>query len=240
MPYDANKNELEIFKFWKEHNTFQKSIDLRPADKPYAFYDGPPFATGLPHYGHLVASAMKDVVPRFWTMNGYRVERRWGWDCHGLPVENIIEKELGFAGRKDIVEFGVGKFNEACRATVLKYAEEWKTVVDRMGRWVDMENDYKTMDTNFMESVWWVFSELWKKDLIYEGHKAMHVCPRCSTPLSNFEVTQGYKDVKDISVTAKFKLKNARPFLFWPGQQHLGLCRGMFCWLLEQILTMYW
>ncbi|OGH67037.1 MAG: hypothetical protein A3B90_03225, partial [Candidatus Magasanikbacteria bacterium RIFCSPHIGHO2_02_FULL_41_13] len=212
MPYDANKNELEIFKFWKEHNTFQKSIDLRPADKPYAFYDGPPFATGLPHYGHLVASAMKDVVPRFWTMNGYRVERRWGWDCHGLPVENIIEKELGFAGRKDIVEFGVGKFNEACRATVLKYAEEWKTVVDRMGRWVDMENDYKTMDTNFMESVWWVFSELWKKDLIYEGHKAMHVCPRCSTPLSNFEVTQGYKDVKDISVTAKFKLKNAEKF----------------------------
>ena len=212
MPYDANKNELEIFKFWKEHNTFQKSIDLRPADKPYAFYDGPPFATGLPHYGHLVASAMKDVVPRFWTMNGYRVERRWGWDCHGLPVENIIEKELGFAGRKDIVEFGVGKFNEACRATVLKYAEEWKTVVDRMGRWVDMENDYKTMDTNFMESVWWVFSELWRKDLIYEGHKAMHVCPRCSTPLSNFEVTQGYKDVKDISVTAKFKLKNAEKF----------------------------
>src|SRR3989338_4846741 len=212
MPYDANKNELEIFKFWKEHNTFQKSIDLRPADKPFAFYDGPPFATGLPHYGHLVASAMKDVVPRFWTMNGYRVERRWGWDCHGLPVENIIEKELRFAGRKDIVEFGVGKFNEACRATVLKYAEEWKTVVDRMGRWVDMENDYKTMDTNFMESVWWVFSELWKKDLIYEGHKAMHVCPRCSTPLSNFEVTQGYKDVKDISVTAKFKLKNAEKF----------------------------
>ncbi len=210
--YDANKNELEIFKFWKENNIFQKSIDSRPADKLYAFYDGPPFATGLPHYGHLVASTMKDVVPRFWTMNGYRVERRWGWDCHGLPVENIIEKELGFGGRKDIVEYGVPKFNEACRATVLKYAEEWKTVVGRMGRWVDMENDYKTMDRSFMESVWWVFSELWQKDLIYEGHKAMHVCPRCSTPLSNFEVTQGYKDVKDISVTAKFKVKNAEKF----------------------------
>ena len=214
MPYDANKNELEIFKFWKENNTFQKSVDLRPSDKPYAFYDGPPFATGLPHYGHIVAGLMKDVVPRFWTMNGYRVERRWGWDCHGLPIENIIEKELGFNGRKDIVDFGVANFNEACRATVLKYAEEWKTVVDRMGRWVDMENDYKTMNKSFMESVWWVFSELWQKNLIYEGHKAMHICPRCSTPLSNFEVTQGYKDVKDISVIAKFKLKNAEKLGF--------------------------
>jgi isoleucyl-tRNA synthetase len=212
MPYDANKNELDIFKFWKENNIFEKSIESRSENKPYAFYDGPPFATGLPHYGHIVAGLMKDVVPRFWTMNGYRVERRWGWDCHGLPIENIIEKEMGFNGRKDIVDFGVDKFNESCRATVLKYAEEWKTVVGRMGRWVDMENDYKTMDRDFMESVWWVFSELWKKDLIYEGHKAMHICPRCCTPLSNFEVTQGYKDVKDISVTAKFKVKNSEKF----------------------------
>ncbi len=208
--YDANKSELEIFKFWKEHNLFHKSVEKNPEEKSFVFYDGPPFATGLPHYGHIVAGLMKDAVPRFWTMNGYRVERRWGWDCHGLPIENIIEKEMGFAGRKDIVDFGVDKFNEACRATVLKYAEEWKTVVSRMGRWVDMENDYKTMDMDFMESVWWVFSELYKKDLIYEGHKAMHVCPRCSTPLSNFEVTQGYKDVKDLSVIAKFPITDKK------------------------------
>lgn len=210
--YEANRKELDIFKFWQENEIFKKSIESRPTDKVFAFYDGPPFATGLPHYGHIVASVMKDAVPRFWTMNGYRVDRRWGWDCHGLPIENIIEKEMGFNGRKDILEYGIGNFNEACRATVLKYAEEWKVVINRLGRWVDMENDYKTMDRDFMESVWWVFSELWQKDLIYEGHKAMHVCPRCCTPLSNFEVTQGYKDVKDISVTAKFKMKNAERF----------------------------
>lgn len=208
MPYDSSKNEQEILKYWDDHKCFEKSVTSRPEDKPYHFYDGPPFATGLPHYGHLVGSVMKDVVPRYWTMKGKRVERKWGWDCHGLPIENIIEKELNLNSKKDIENFGVGNFNEACRATVLKYAGEWKKTIRRMGRWVDMENDYKTMDVNFMESVWWVLGELWKKGLVYKDYKAMHICPRCVTPLSNFEVTQGYKDIKDISVTAKFKLKN--------------------------------
>lgn len=206
--YNSNENEQEILKFWDADKSFEKSVLDRPEDKPYHFYDGPPFATGLPHYGHIVASLMKDTVPRFWTMRGFRVERRWGWDCHGLPIENIIEKDLNLNSKKAIEDYGVGKFNEACRATVLKYANDWKKTVKRMGRWVDMENDYKTMDLSYMESVWWVFGELWKKGLIYKGHKAMHICPRCVTPLSNFEVTQGYKDVKDISVTAKFKIKN--------------------------------
>lgn len=206
MLYNAKKIEQELLELWDKTNAFQKSIDQRSEENRYAFYDGPPFATGLPHYGHIVASLMKDVVPRYFTMKGYRVERKWGWDCHGLPVENIIEKDLGLNSKKDIEEYGVEKFNEACRATVLRYAEDWKKTIRRIGRWVDMEHDYKTMDLPYMESVWWVFSELWKKDLIYKGYKPMHICPRCVTPLSNFEVTQGYKDVKDISVTAPFKI----------------------------------
>ncbi|MBU1613052.1 class I tRNA ligase family protein, partial [Patescibacteria group bacterium] len=161
--YNSNKEELEIAKYWDERKCFEKSVESRPEKKPYHFYDGPPFATGLPHYGHIVASLMKDAVPRFWTMRGYRVERKWGWDCHGLPVENIIEKDLNLNCKKDIENYGVAKFNEACRATVLKYAEEWKKTIRRMGRWVDMENDYKTMDVSYMESVWWVFRQLWDK-----------------------------------------------------------------------------
>ena len=205
--YNSNQNENEVLKYWEDHKCFEKSVLERPENRPYVFYDGPPFATGLPHYGHIVASLMKDVVPRYFTMRGFRVERKWGWDCHGLPIENIIEKDLNLNSKKDIEDFGVDKFNEACNATVLKYANEWKKTIRRMGRWVDMENDYKTMDIDYMESAWWVFKELWNKNLIYKGYKAMHICPRCVTPLSNFEVTQGYKDVKDISVTAKFKLK---------------------------------
>lgn len=202
-----NKEELEIISFWEKNKVFELSVKNRPKEKLYSFYDGPPFATGLPHYGHLVAGLMKDAVPRYFTMKGFRVERKWGWDCHGLPVENIIESDLNLKSKKDIEAFGIKKFNDACRSSVLKYADEWKKTVRRMGRFVDMENDYKTMDKEFMESVWWVFSELHKKELIYEGKKPMHICPRCVTPLSNFEVTQGYMEVKDISVTAKFKLK---------------------------------
>lgn len=206
--YNSNKEEQEILKYWDEHKCFEKSMSSRPEDKPYHFYDGPPFATGLPHYGHIVASLMKDAVPRYYTMRGFRVERKWGWDCHGLPVENIIEKELDLATKKDIEAYGIDKFNEACRATVLKYATEWKKTINRMGRWVDMEDDYKTMDPSFMESVWWVFRQLWDKGLIYKDYKAMHLCPRCVTTLSNFEVTQGYKDIKDLSLVGKFKVTN--------------------------------
>lgn len=206
--YNANQQEQEILKYWDEHKCFEKSVSQRSEDKPYVFYDGPPFATGLPHYGHIVASLMKDVVPRYWTMRGFRVERKWGWDCHGLPIENIIEKKLDLRTKADIEKMGIDNFNEACRDAVLTYAEEWKRTIKRMGRWVDMANDYKTMDKEYMESVWWVFKQLWDKGLIYKGYKSMHICPRCVTPLSNFEVTQGYKDVKDLSVIAKFKVKN--------------------------------
>jgi len=202
------QNEDKILKFWREKKIFEKSVKNRPASKPYVFYDGPPFATGLPHYGHIVASLMKDIVPRYWTMKGFRVERKWGWDCHGLPIENLIEQKLKIKSHKEIVDFGVAKFNNECHSMVLQYAKEWKKVIERMGRWVDMENDYKTMDIEYMESVWWVFNELWEKNLIYHGYKPMHICPRCETTLSNFEVTQGYKDVKDIAVTVKFKVKN--------------------------------
>lgn len=197
--------EKSIIDYWKENQTFEKSIK---GDKDYVFYDGPPFATGLPHYGHLLAGTLKDVVPRFWTMRGYRIERKWGWDCHGLPIENLVEKELGLKTKTDIENYGVDKFNEYCRSIVLKYAEEWKERVERMGRWVDMENDYKTMDPEYMESIWWVFKTLWDKGLIYEGHKTVPYCIRCATPLSNFETNQGYQDKQDPAVTAKFELSD--------------------------------
>ncbi|MBI2552090.1 isoleucine--tRNA ligase [Candidatus Uhrbacteria bacterium] len=202
--------EEEILKYWDEHHVFEKSLEKPAPRGDFVFYDGPPFATGLPHYGHIVASLMKDIVPRFWTMRGYRVERKWGWDCHGLPVENIVEKNLNLSSRQAIEVCGVTKFNEACRAAVLTYVEEWKKTIRRIGRWVDMERDYKTMDLSYMESVWWVFKELWKQGLIYEGYKAMHICPRCGTPLSNFEVTMGYKDVKEKAVTVKFRVVSSK------------------------------
>ena len=203
------KLEEETLKYWTANKIFEKSVENRPKQDEFIFYDGPPFATGLPHYGHLLAGTMKDVVPRYWTMRGKRVERRWGWDCHGLPIENLVEKELGLSGKKDIEEkHGVGEFCEECRSSVLKYTGEWKKTVDRTARWVDMEDHYKTMDLSYMESIWWVFAQLWEKELVYKGHKIMHVCPHCVTPLSNFEVTLGYKDVMDLATTWKFKLTN--------------------------------
>lgn len=204
----ASIKEIEenLLKYWEEKQIFEKSLQKDSPKGEYVFYDGPPFATGTPHHGNLVSSTMKDVVPRFWTMKGYHVARRWGWDCHGLPVENIVEKELGFKSKKDIEDFGIDKFNETCRSKVLKYATEWEKVIHRLGRWVDMKNAYKTMDLSYMETIWWVFKSLWDKGLIYEGHKSMHVCPRCETTLSQQEVSEGYKDIKDISITAKFEL----------------------------------
>ena len=201
--------EEEILKFWKDKKIFEKSVNKKAPRGDYVFYDGPPFATGTPHYGHIVASLMKDAVPRYFTMRGYRVERRWGWDCHGLPIENIVEQELGVTNKKDIEEkIGVDKFNELCRGKVLMFADVWKKFIPRMGRWVDMDNAYKTMDPNYMESIWWVFKQLWDKGLIYEGHKSMHICPRCETTLSQSEVSQGYKDIPDLAVTVKFELED--------------------------------
>lgn len=203
-----SQTEEEINEFWQKDKTFKKSVDQRDEKDLYVFYDGPPFATGTPHYGHIVAGTIKDVVPRYWAMKGKRVERKWGWDTHGLPIENIVEKDLKLNSREDIEKLGVAKFNEECRSKVMMYADYWKKVVNRLGRWVDMENDYKTMDPEFMESVWWVFKSMHEKDLAYEGYKSMHICPRCETTLSNIEVGQGYKDVKDISVTCKFELED--------------------------------
>lgn len=207
---DANvsfpKLEEELLQYWDREKIFEKSVTNRDGAKRYSFYDGPPFATGTPHYGHIVASVMKDAVPRYWTMRGFQVERKWGWDCHGLPIENIAEKALGITRKKDIEEMGVEKFNAFCRSTVLRYVDEWKRVIRRVGRWADMEHAYKTMDRDYMESVWWVFRELWDRGLIYESYRSMHICPRCETTLSQSEVAEGYKNVKDLSVVAKFEL----------------------------------
>ncbi|MBI5306281.1 class I tRNA ligase family protein [Candidatus Wolfebacteria bacterium] len=211
-PKNFNINDLEekVLKFWQDNKTFEKSFakpktsNLKP--KTFVFYDGPPFATGTPHYGHIVASVIKDAVPRYWTMKGYQVKRRWGWDCHGLPIENISEKELGIKRKKEIEKMGIGKFNEFCRSKIFSYVDEWKKVISRLGRWVDMENSYKTMDASFMESVWWTFKQLWDKGLIYENYRSMHICTRCETTLSQQEVSEGYKDIKDLSATVKFEL----------------------------------
>ena len=205
---EAAKREEAILAFWERERIFEKTLAKESPKGEYVFYDGPPFATGTPHYGHIVASVIKDVVPRYWTMRGYHVPRVWGWDCHGLPIENIVEKELGFKHKKDIKEYGIANFNERCRERVLTYVDYWKTFIPRIGRWADMEHAYRTMDKPFMESVWWVFKTIYEKGLVYEDYRAMHVCPRCETTLSQQEVSEGYKDVKDISVTVKFKLKH--------------------------------
>ena len=202
----VSEREKETLRFWQERDIFGKSLSKKSPKGDFVFYDGPPFATGTPHYGHFPSSFLKDVMPRYKTMRGYHVARRWGWDCHGLPIENIIEKELGFKTKKEIVEYGVAKFNEACRSTVLRYVDEWNKMIPRLGRWADMEHPYQTMDLSYMESVWWVFKQLWDKGLIYEGYKSMHVCPRCETTLSQQEVSEGYKDVSDWSAVAKFEL----------------------------------
>lgn len=203
------ESEHEVLTFWDETKAFERSVSERPADKQYVFYDGPPFATGLPHYGHILASTIKDVIPRYWTMKGYRVDRVWGWDCHGIPIENMVEKELGLVGgKKGIEAMGIDKFNDACRLAIFRFDKEWEKVIRRIGRWVDFRNSYKTMDATFMESVWWAFKELTKKDLVYEGRKVILYCPRCATPLSNFEIAMdnSYKDMNGPSTTYKYKV----------------------------------
>lgn len=201
--------EENILKFWEENNIFKKTIEQRRGNEEYVFYDGPPFATGLPHYGHIVAGTIKDVIPRYQTMKGKMVERRFGWDCHGLPVEYEMEKELNISGKQEIEVFGIAKFNEACRSIVLRYTKEWRMIITRLGRWVDFDNDYKTMDTDYMESIWWVVKSLWDKKLLFEGFYILPFCPRCFTALSNFELNlEGYKDVQDPAITVRFQLKN--------------------------------
>src|SRR3989339_1860090 len=198
-------NEKRILKFWRENKIFEKTLEQKADDK-FVFYDGPPFATGEPHYGHILAGTIKDAIPRYQTMRGNFVRRQWGWDCHGLPIENLIEQELNLGHKKDIEEYGVDKFNESAKNAVLRFDSNWKEVVPRLGRFVDMEHAYKTMDATYTESIWWAFKTLHEKGLVYEGHKIMYVCPRCETPLAQSEVAEGYTDLTDISVTAKFEL----------------------------------
>jgi isoleucyl-tRNA synthetase len=203
-----SKQEEKTLLFWLDRKIFERTL-TKPAPKgEFIFYDGPPFANGLPHYGHILAGTIKDVIPRYQTMRGFRVPRRWGWDCHGLPVENLVEKELGLKNKKDVERLGVETFNAAARRSVMRFADEWRRQVPRFGRFVDMTNDYRTMDTAYTETVWWIFKNLYDKGLIYEGFKSMHLCPRCETTLSNFEVTQNYREIKDLSVTVKFKLED--------------------------------
>lgn len=202
-----SEKEKAILQFWKKNNIFKQSLEKRKNSPYFTIYDGPPFATGLPHYGHLLAGTIKDVVPRYMTMKGYFVPRRFGWDCHGLPVENEIEKKFQLSGRPSIEAFGMARFNEACREIVLRYAKEWQNTVERMGRWVDFQEDYHTMDLSFMESVWWVFKQLWEKGLIYEGFKVMPFSAKLGTPLSNFEANDNYKEVDDPSITVALKLE---------------------------------
>lgn len=215
---DFPKLEEEILAFWQKEKIFEKSLEARKDAKKFTFYDGPPFATGLPHYGHILAMTIKDAICRLKTMQGYFVPRRLGWDTHGLPVEYELEKELGISGKKQIEERGVSQFNEACRNIVFRYTKEWEKTIDRMGRWADKENTYATLETDYMESIWWVFKTLWEKGLIYRGFRSMPYCPRCGTPLSNFETNLGYKDdVSDPSVYVKFRAKDAKNtyFLVW-------------------------
>ena len=207
--------EKEILKFWEEDNTFEKSVHNRDGAAEFVFYDGPPFANGTPHYGHIMVSYVKDVVARYQTMNGKRVDRRLGWDCHGLPAEMSAEKQLGVSGRKQIEEYGVEKFNDFCRADVLKYSGIWVEMFKRIGRWVDFNHDYKTMDLPFMESVINNFKQLYEKGLVYEDYRVLPYSWAAETPLSNFEVNQGYQDKTDNAITVMFKLENGMNILVW-------------------------
>ncbi len=199
------KREERILEFWQEKGIFERSVEERRGGKLFSFYDGPPFATGLPHYGHLLAGTIKDVVPRYKTMKGFCVPRRFGWDCHGLPIENEIEKAKELSGAASIEAFGIDKFNEECRGIVLRYTSEWKKTVDRMARWVDFSQTYRTMDLSFMETVWWVFKQVFDRDLVYEGFKVMPFSMKLGTPLSNFEANLNYRDVDDPSITVAFE-----------------------------------
>ena len=213
--------ERAVIEFWRSDDTFQASIDQRDAGtngaNEYVFYDGPPFANGLPHYGHLLTGFVKDAVPRYKTMQGRRVERRFGWDCHGLPAEMETEKELGISGHVAINEFGIDKFNRACQRSVLQYTEAWERYITRAARWVDFKNDYKTLDVSYMETVMWVFKQLWDKGLVYEGYKVLPYCWECETPLSNFEtrLDDAYRDRQDQVVTVFFELDDGRRLLVW-------------------------
>jgi isoleucyl-tRNA synthetase len=226
------ESEKEVIDLWDRIDAFGNSVRKSKNEnrKNYTFYDGPPFATGLPHYGHLLASTIKDICTRYAHQNGYHVVRRFGWDCHGLPIEFQIDQELGINTKQQIVEMGIPKYNDYCRSIVMRFSKEWEIMIKRLGRWVDFKNDYKTMDVGFMESVWWGFSELFQKGLVYRGFKVMPYSPGCTTPLSNFEAGSNYKESIDPSIFVKIKIKNQEKFLLiwtttpWTLQSNLAIC----------------
>lgn len=200
------REEEKVLSHWEEIDAFHTSLKITEGKPEFSFFDGPPFATGTPHYGHILASTIKDIVPRYATMNGYHVERRFGWDTHGVPIEHEIDKKLGITGKQDVMAMGIDKYNAECRAIVMRYADEWRKTIGRLGRWIDFDNDYKTLYPTFMESVWWVFKQLFDKDQVYRGVRVMPYSTGLTTPLANFEAQQNYKDVNDPAVTIAFPL----------------------------------
>ncbi len=206
---DTAKREEDILAFWKENRIFERSLEKKAPQGEFVFYDGPPFATGTPHQGSLLSSIAKDLIPRYKTMRGYYVRRRWGWDTHGLPIESLVEKKLGLKNKKEIFAIGVKKFNETARSMVLEYVAEWKRYIDRVGRWVDFDHSYKTMDNSYIESVWWALKSMHDKGRLYEGRKVLMYCPHCETPLAKAEIAMDntYKDITEETVTVKFKVK---------------------------------
>ena len=211
------EREVAVEKFWKEHKIFEKSTHLREGGPIFTFYDGPPTANGKPHIGHIITRAVKDLIPRYKTMKGYQVLKKAGWDTHGLPVELEVEKMLHISGKPQIEQYGVEPFIEKCKESVWKYESEWREMSDRVGFWADMDNPYVTYHNDYIESEWWALKQIWDKGLLYKGHKVVPYCPRCGTALSSHEVAQGYKDVKETSCIAKFKLegKENEYFLAW-------------------------
>ncbi|MBL6717469.1 MAG: isoleucine--tRNA ligase [Pseudomonadales bacterium] len=205
-PFSFVEAEHEVLAFWQKEGIFEESLAQTRDGAPYIFYDGPPFATGLPHHGHLVASTIKDIIPRYFTMKGRYVSRRFGWDCHGLPVEHEIDKQLGLSAQDAVEKLGVKGYNDACRGIVQRYTQEWRSTITRLGRWVDFDHDYKTMDPWFMESVWWVVKQLFDKGLVYQGQKIVPVSTALGTGLSNFEANLNYKEVQDPAITVLLKL----------------------------------
>ncbi|KAI1341652.1 tRNA synthetases class I-domain-containing protein [Xylariaceae sp. FL0016] len=198
--------EVAVIEKWREIKAFERQVELSKGQQRYTFYDGPPFATGLPHYGHLLASTIKDIIPRYWSMKGYHVERRFGWDTHGIPIEHEIDKKFGISGKQAVMEFGLAKYNEECRSIVMRYRDEWRHTIERLGRWIDFDNDYKTMDPTFMETEWWAFKQLFDKGMVYQGHRVMPYSTSLTTALSNFEANQNYQDVTDPAVVVSFPL----------------------------------
>ena len=212
-PVDPNASfpelEEQVLKRWRERDVFAESLRRREGAEPWVFYEGPPTANGKPGSHHVLARVFKDIYPRYKTMQGHYVERKGGWDCHGLPVEITVEKELGISSKAEIEEFGIAEFNQKCRDSVFTFLDEWDRLTERIGFWIDLDDAYRTLDSGYVESVWWALKQIWDKEMLYEGHKVVPYCPRCGTSLSSHEVAQGYKDVIDASVFVRFPLIEA-------------------------------